>query len=1109
MKKKNLLALSALVLSLGLTVSSCAGAQGEKGETGDKGDTGETGPQGPAGEPGQDGKTYIPVIVVNDDDIVGGTVTQDKYWVEAGKNETVTFTFTPDNTTDNLVIDFTINGAEVELSPDATEYTLTVDDSYGTVQVTSAEFTTALKYGENSLQEYYDSLVANDNQLSHTVKENGADVEFKGQGQWYDKTILELVNKEKETIKDALDALKDDATGAEQLSAVKTALSASETKIKEAYDDLVTIVKNKAKEELKKLERKVKSENFKDEDKEAILAEAEAAVDEATTIQGVTALVNNKSVSNTLELGSYDSLYADKQSAFEDVEKALEDVLKAQPNLDPENDRHENLVATLSTYGITVENLPTEVAQSYFDQISSARTLKKYEENSATGSEISYSKGDIVLAKEGEHAVTSCLDDIKETLVTNIRDQYNKEVDDSVAITSADSKTTFKGVINNAIDNWLVKDYEADVKGEDAPIEAFVDASDVNGLIQAIETAITSQNNQAFNNERIIKLAAEAKATLKEAADKEKADDADYAKAIDLTLMTSGTHSGQYRVANPTIGLEGYTVRNPLLTADPTVDNNVSYIPAANVETALSVDHHLNNVLFNKGMPVKQSGDSANPTTPLGIQQWTQEHLTDFVTIHNNAKVEYAKDQKAALSGLNTKIGFSYASSDASNNWEDSSNIDTLSDKWEEKYNSTAYDSTKPYTMVDVSSARRGFATSSGLLFTDDVNVIDTMKAFVRFIEATDVDYRDKVYKVNEAEANTSKVKKEYEATVDSILAGTATSDSVEAFANNINSYYLEDVTAYRNSAKEILTQAVQNKIANASLPVSEINGLNNRLNTALTALEGNGVSSKGSYYSSNTISGVDAWLNDANSYVIGATTATNADLGATYAGVGSLRTARVAQLKASTSGNGEWDAEAEKWATLTGTSIVLGADSIVVMRAEMIDELDLSGKYDATAKTLTYDLTTTEGINTWYADALTWKAYLEEWQYTRLNSVYEAVLALREAANSFVGTTIPTTGTGVLTIAGLNSDFKTLVDTWFGTGSLTTDLFKAGTDGKVALADGVDLNTVFSYGTFSGKVLQQMKVGEKTYNLFSMDDINTFFSDFVTALDGIDGIPA
>ena len=132
MKKKNLLALSALVLSLGLTVSSCAGAQGEKGDTGDKGDTGETGPQGPQGEPGQDGKTYIDVIVLP---VAGGTITQDKFAVTEGANETVTFTFTPENEANNLVLDFTVNNTVVAdvITPaedGSLKFTLTVDDTY-------------------------------------------------------------------------------------------------------------------------------------------------------------------------------------------------------------------------------------------------------------------------------------------------------------------------------------------------------------------------------------------------------------------------------------------------------------------------------------------------------------------------------------------------------------------------------------------------------------------------------------------------------------------------------------------------------------------------------------------------------------------------------------------------------------------------------------------------------------------------------------------------------------------------------------------------------------------------------------------------------------------
>ncbi len=71
MKKRNLLSLSALVLSLGLAVTSCAGPAGQDDQDGQDGPEGPQGEQGPQGEAGEDGKTYVPIIVVNDKDIEG------------------------------------------------------------------------------------------------------------------------------------------------------------------------------------------------------------------------------------------------------------------------------------------------------------------------------------------------------------------------------------------------------------------------------------------------------------------------------------------------------------------------------------------------------------------------------------------------------------------------------------------------------------------------------------------------------------------------------------------------------------------------------------------------------------------------------------------------------------------------------------------------------------------------------------------------------------------------------------------------------------------------------------------------------------------------------
>ena len=111
----------------------------------------------------------------------------------------------------------------------------------------------------------------------------------------------------------------------------------------------------------------------------------------------------------------------------------------------------------------------------------------------------------------------------------------------------------------------------------------------------------------------------------------------------------------------------------------------------------------------------------------------------------------------------------------------------------------------------------------------------------------------------------------------------------------------------------------------------------------------------------------------------------------------------------------------------------------------------------------------------------------------------------MREVANSFVGKTIPTTGDNGLDVAELNSEFKEVVNKWFGANTLTEDLFEAGVDNKVALKSGIDLNRVFSYGTFIGKVYQTMTVGEVT---FDADGIDAFFAAFSAELAKVDGVP-
>ena len=55
--------------------------------TPEKGDPGTPGQDGKPGVDGKDGKTYKDVIVINDDSIKNGTVTQDVYFVTEGEHD--------------------------------------------------------------------------------------------------------------------------------------------------------------------------------------------------------------------------------------------------------------------------------------------------------------------------------------------------------------------------------------------------------------------------------------------------------------------------------------------------------------------------------------------------------------------------------------------------------------------------------------------------------------------------------------------------------------------------------------------------------------------------------------------------------------------------------------------------------------------------------------------------------------------------------------------------------------------------------------------------------------------------------------------------------------
>ena len=80
-------------------------------------------------------------------------------------------------------------------------------------------------------------------------------------------------------------------------------------------------------------------------------------------------------------------LYEHKGTAFAAVEGALEGVLASEVGLDSENEEeYKALVAGLEVWDVSIEKLPTAVANEYFAKISEATEFETYEADAEDGS---------------------------------------------------------------------------------------------------------------------------------------------------------------------------------------------------------------------------------------------------------------------------------------------------------------------------------------------------------------------------------------------------------------------------------------------------------------------------------------------------------------------------------------------------------------------------------------------------------------------------------------------------------------------------------------------------------------------------------------------------
>ena len=815
MKKKNLLALSALVLSLGLTVSSCAGAEGPKGDDGEKGDTGETGPQGPQGEPGQNGKTYIDVIVLP---VTGGTITQDKFAVTEGANETVTFTFTPEDEANNLVLDFTVNNTVVAdvITPaedGSLTFTLTVDDTYQSVQVKNAEFSNAVTYAKGLVSEALEAI----SDVDHLVGQNTTDgVNFKyASAPLFDTSLYAMVADANTAIEKASEEAKDEGTKA-QYDAAVAAANSEIAKINEAYSDALILAKENAKEDIAELldsstySSLKANEGYLDADRTNDLTNATSAIESATTLEAISNVVLTSEIKDgdttLLSVGSYPQLLSDKQSALKTLDDALAAVEGKEPWMDPEATDHDLTITTLEGYGVDVGTLPSAIHNDYVAQVSSATSLAK-------------DGTDIVLAKEGKEAIEGTVKNIKDQLVAGIEASYIEEIDSSEAIASAtNAKNTLKGVVEGVISNFTY----ADRDGSKA-ITAYISTRE-GGLIYEIEeelnNAVTSQGLTAFKTERAQKAVDEAVAQLEAKVAEIKSADALYTSVfgavttdgkdhtVENVLSWDDTFGNPYATTTVTNGLtDGFnSVTVGEGTKNPSLDRMLAYYKT-------SEDSGFVNALEG----------TIDASTFTAITNTLNSALTDAQTRYN-AVVKDFNDKLVAKYVTPSLLGNTYVTSTG------------LANVW---------NATEAKTMSALSSLAENVNDSlEGLDYLDDALV-----TYVNGKASTDPDWKT-LFDGKTGSAAWDAVE---DFITDALNNGTTTS-AVDNFISSLDEVYASDVAAYLEQSKDYTEQVYQNTISN-NLSMDKYLNVKATYEAQLALLEGEGAPT--------TITAINAWVEE------------------------------------------------------------------------------------------------------------------------------------------------------------------------------------------------------------------------------------------------------
>ena len=795
MKKKNLLTLGALCLSLGLVVSSCNQTT--------PGTPGEPGEDGQPGKDGADGKTYKDVIVINDSNIQGGTVKQDVYFVTEGEHDKVTFTFTPKDETKNLLVYFEINGEPVtDFDPASSTYTISDADVYdGTIQVTGAVWNDATSYGQSLLENALEEITDKDHLIFRapdgTKDDKGVNALY-AEATFADDSLFDKLEELKGDVEDAVNDLEDSATATVKLEAAKKAAQEGVTVLQNEYKLLVDNAKSLAPSMVDDLIEGVTNEKYTEEDSTKDAETAKAAIEAATTLEEISKVVNEHACKDGTKVifaeGTLTTLTLRKQTALEGLQDAYETLITKEDWLDPEANKnaeeaYDAMVTLLAQYGVSVETLPGAVYEEYASKVSAATELPLNDKN------------EIALQKEGVDAINDTYDGVKEKLVEGIVASYAKEIDDAKSLSSSpNAKVTLKGVVEGTVSNFVNED-----KDNSKTIESYVDATitgtenpSASGLIGrieiALENAVVANGLQAFKAERIENAVADALETLNAQAEEIAAKDPLYGSIFGAPVYVGQKLVGFKSVANVLTWDKEYA--NPYLATGKTV-NEDGYVEVGNdlgKDSVYSKVKNSNPSLYASIVSTYE-GQLKSCANVAAVKQNLQDALT-----------RQSARYKDVVADFKTKLRDEYLPKKL-----ESENYVKVADI------TTSWTNNKLSTMKDLASAAEGLQTAGKALGTLDKKVHE-------FVTTVEEGYEDFF---NAKENNVSTFKEAFDDMVDDIISGEASVSTVNRFTTNSNltSLYDADVANFLSETKNWLSQKYQNLISNCTVQESVVYG--------------------------------------------------------------------------------------------------------------------------------------------------------------------------------------------------------------------------------------------------------------------------------------------